>query len=332
MVPTLSGFKGMLKIKTSSLGMVLLIILCVCMSSCRSTEQPELLVVGLLNPNKGTQEISQGFIDGLKEYDRDNRIRIINYQCETPCDLDSALQELIDQNVSLLFTVTTPATKKAKTLTSDKNIPVVFSMNDPVKSGVINSLANPGGNVTGIQIRGSVPKALEWLLTLVPSVEHILVPIKFDTKAAKQSLEDLEKAAALLGKKITVAEINTPSELDNFLSNIPEDIDAFFFLHSIFIVSNAEKIAARAHEKKIVTASAIASSEKGVLMSFSPRPYEAGRQASRLAYNVLEGEAAAAIPAEVANFFLGINLDAARKLGLTVSDQILLQADYIIHK
>ncbi len=284
----------MLKQSTVWPTMVILIILTLCTSSCKSTNEPTSLAVGLLNPNKATQAISKGFIDGLREYDQDNRINIIEYPCEGSCvvdpcegtcDIDSSLQELIGRNVSMLFTVTTPATKKARVLAGEKNIPLVFAMNDPIHSGVINSLANPGGNLTGIQIGGSVPKSLEWLITIAPSVEHIVVPIKFDTKAAKQSLEDLKNAATQLGKKITVVEINSAEELDDFLSTIPENVDALFFLHSIFIASNAEKITAVAHKKKIPTAAAIALSESGVLVSFSPRLYDLGKQASSTIYS-----------------------------------------------
>ena len=61
-------------------------------------------------------------------------------------------------------------------------------MQDPVASGIINSLAKPGNNLTGVQIRGSIPKTVEWMLKVSPAIKHFFVPIKYDTKAAEQSL------------------------------------------------------------------------------------------------------------------------------------------------
>jgi ABC-type uncharacterized transport system substrate-binding protein len=302
-------------------------------NSCRKPVERKSFTVGVLNPNPGTWDICRGFMEGLKESSeaKGNNINFIESKCESPCDIDAALKTLLEKNPDMIFTVTTPATKKTKKITKGKNIPVIFAMYDPVGSGVITSLPRPGGNYTGIQIRGSVPKALEWLLTLAPEIKHIFVPIKFDTKAAKQSLAELRDTAEYFGIRLTVKELDTQEELDEALASIPEDVDAIFLLNSILISANAKKIADEAIKRKLPSGAASSSRiDNGVLISFGINRSRIGKQAARLAHMILQGESAGDIPSEIADFYLGLNLQTATKTGIAIMDEIIVQADDVI--
>lgn len=301
-------------------------------NSCTKPAEQKSFTVGILNPNPGTRDIVRGFIEGLKKSSeaKGYHINFIESKCESPRDIDTTLKSLLENNLDLLFTVTTPATKKTKKITADKNIPIIFAMYDPVGSGIIKTLFMPGGNYTGIQIRGSAPKGLEWLLTLAPEIKNIHVPIKFDTKAAKQSLVDLRDTAESMGIKLTTTELNTQEELDTALTSIPEDVDAIFLLHSILTSTNAKKIVDVAIKRKLPTAASTNISNKGVLISFGIDRRGVGKQAARLAHMVLQGESAGNIPAEIADFSLVLNLQTATKIGITITDDILVQADNII--
>ena len=301
-------------------------------NSCTKPPERKSFTVGILNPNPGAWDICRSFMEGLKESTeaKGNTVYFIESKCKSPRDIDSALQALLEKNPDMIFTVTTPATKKAKEITKGTNIPVIFAMYDPVGSGVIKSLPQPGGNYTGIQIRGSTPKGLEWLLTLAPEINHIFVPIKFDTKAARQSLIDLRNTAESIGIKLTTTETNTQEELDEALASIPEDVDALFLLHSIFTSANAKKIADEAINRKLPTAASSVLSSEGVLVSFGIDHSRIGKQAARLAHMVLQGESAGHIPSELADFSLDFNLQTAAKIGLTITDDIIVQADNII--
>jgi ABC-type uncharacterized transport system substrate-binding protein len=91
----------------------------------------------------------------------------------------------------------------------------------PIESGVVKSLRDHGGNITGIKIRGSTPKALERLLQIDPNIKHIYIPIAFDTKAAEQSIKDVKEFISGKNITLTISEVNTAEELRASLSSIP---------------------------------------------------------------------------------------------------------------
>ena len=287
-------------------------------------------VVGIVNPNPGSKGLQETFINDLQKYALQEKWQLTFFKCENKKILDDDLKNLVSQNPDLIFTVTTPGTTKTLKALSGKDIPVVSILFDPVRSGIIKSIPQPGGNITGIQLRGSVPKALEWLLTISPETKNIFVPIKFDTKSAKMSLGDLKKAANSLGVLLNVAEVNTKKELITALDLIPEETDAIFLLNSIFVSTHAKTIAEAAIQKKLPTAASIGKDKEGILLTYSTQHELSGKQASRLGYQLLKGQNPAEIPAELADFILVVNLKTADKMGFTISDNILAQADKVI--
>ena len=310
----------------SLLAMLFLLISC----SKEKELQVKKYTIGIVNPNKVNKDITLGFIEGLAEHgfvETKNATFIIH---EVPADLTEATNDLVARNVDLIFAFTTPAAKKAQKAVSGKNIPVVFAVYDPVKSKLINSLSLPGGNLTGIQIRGSAPKSLEWLLTLSPDTKKIFIPVKYDTRAAKQNLSDLKKTAKSLGVKIITAEVNTVQELDTVLSTIPEDIDALFLTRSIFIASNARKIVDEAIRRKLPVGSSTSMFKKGATITYGVESFHTGRQAGRLASLILQGNKPGIVPAEMSDYFLGVNLKTAQASGIEVPNEILVRADHII--
>jgi ABC-type uncharacterized transport system substrate-binding protein len=302
------------------------------LSSCQQTpSQKKNFLIGIVNPNQGTQEMNRGFIEGLAQYGYIEGQNTTLITSASSYELDQAIQDMVARDVDLIFAVTTPAARKAKHATQGKNIPVVFAMQDPVASGLIKSLANPqGGNLTGIQIRGSIPKAVEWLLKVSPGIKHLYVPIKYDTKAAEQSLEDLKKTLAQLGLEFTLVEVNDQSELDDALANIPKKVDAIFLVHSIFIGSNTDKLVQAAIKNKLLIGSASAESDHGVMISYGMIPQKTGQQASHIAQLILSGRSPEDIPSEVTDFYIGVNLRTAKEAGIEIPITIIQEADIII--
>ena len=144
------------------------------------------------------------------------------------------------------------------------------------------------------------------------------------------SLGDLKKTAKPLGIQVTVAELNTREELDGALGSIPAEVDAIFLVNSIFISTHSKEIAEAAIKKKLPTAASMGKCEEGIMLSYSTRHNQSGRQASRLAYQILQGENPGDIPAEIADFYLCVNLPTAEKIGMNISNNTLAQADEII--
>lgn len=297
--------------------------------SSNSSETGKSYVVGIVNPNQGAEEISHGFIEGLAEQGREGQ-NISYIVCNERDRIDSAIKDMVARQVDLIYAVTTPAVKIAQRATEKNNIPVIFHMHDPLKSGILQSLTRPAGNLTGVQVQGSTPKALEWLLHVSPDIKKILVPIKFDTPAARQDLISLQAAGKLLNIEFLVSEVNSVAELDKTLSAISADIDALFILHSIFLSKNLDKITGVAIARKLPTGSNSAHHDQGIIVNCGFGRFQAGKQASRMAHMILEGKAVADIPVETANFPLIINLKTASASEVYISDDILLQADDII--
>ncbi len=293
-------------------------------------ESKKKLTIGVVNPNPGSKETHRGFIDSIQAVAEKEGWLLSFIICEEKGEIDSAIQEMVQHQVDMIFSVTTPATKKVKKAIAGKGIAGVFAIHDPVQSGVVESLRHPGGDLTGVQIRGSVAKTIEWLLTVSPNTKHIYVPIRFDTKAAPQSLEDLRDTAKSLDIRLTIAEVNNEAELNKALLAMPADADAVFLLHSMLISTHAQKIVDMANSRKIPTAAAIGKSRDGAMISFSPDLFKVGKQASRIALEVLKGEAPGDVPAEIAEFELGINLKTAEIIGLEVPHNILILADYVV--
>jgi len=311
----------------------LLFIICLSfiISACGETKtKPRNTLIGIVNPNKGTENITTGFIEGLAEqgYVVGKNLNIITAIGES--SYNKIFPEMISQGVDLIFTVTTPATKKAIAATKDSNIPVVFALHDPVRSGIMKSLTTIEKNVTGIQIRGSIPKALDWLVKLSPDIDTILVPVQFDTPATKQSLEDLNQAAQRKNITVIVRELNSESDIKKVFQNLPKTVDAVFLVHSIFISSHTDEIVAEAEKHRLPVGGGISTYHKGALITFGVNHIEVGKQASRMASQILQGAKTENIPVETAEFYLGINMETARKAGIPVPDTILSYADDII--
>src|SRR5690606_11096054 len=138
----------------------------------------------------------------------------VNYIYSGPVsrdNLESEIQSLIDQNVDVIVSLTTPATITAKELTEENQIPVVFvPVNDPVGAGIVTDLTNPGGNMTGIISGASETRRLEWLLTVAPGATQIYYPYNPDDPSPVRTLETLtEEVAPQLGIEIVPFEVST---------------------------------------------------------------------------------------------------------------------------
>lgn len=287
-------------------------------------------VVGLVNPNRGTWSMVEGFVNGMAEHGYVAGENISYIEVRSKESLDAEIEGLVKKKVDLLFTVTTPATKAAKKAIEGTGIPVVFSLHDPVHSQIVKNMSRPEGNLTGVQIRGSTPKAVEWLTAVDPGLKNIYVPIAYDTKAATQSVKDIKESASKLGLDVTVAEVETIDDLKAALSSIPKDVGAIFIGHSILVASNMDLIIDRAIELKIPVGSGLEEHFERITISYAPDNIRLGKQASRLAAKILNGSKPADLPVEVAEFFLVINLKTASESGLEIPNDLLVQADQII--
>lgn len=294
---------------------------------------PKNYIIGYVNPNPTEFEGAQGFLRNLPKfgYVEGENTTIIRCETKDKTEIEAAIRDMVARKVDLVFTMTTPATEMAKEISRGTGIPVVFILYDAVKSGVVENLLTHNGNLTGIQLRGSTPKALEKMLEIAPDAKHILTPICFDTGAANRSLEDLKTATEELGLKLTVSEVKTLEQLHTSMQDIPEDVDAVFILHTWLVGTNLGPVLAAATKRNIPVFSAgHVHYDNGLLFSYGPRDEETGTQAARLVHNILfHGVPPGELPVETSDFFLGINLKTAEFAGLEIPYHFLQQADFI---
>ncbi len=245
--------------------------------------------------------------------------------------LDGMVQDLVKAKVDLIFSISTPATQAAKRATVDNNIPVVFGiLTDPVGAGVVNSLTEPGGNITGVTFGPQEVRRLEWLTKIAPTVQQVYVIYNPNDTSANLALKTATETAARLGLEIVAREVRNPDEIAAALTDLPEEVDALYLLPDSQTEASLTDILAAANARHLPTSVPnIERVKDGALYSYAMKLIPTGQQAARLADQILKGIKPADLPVETTEFFLGINLKTAQAIGLTVSDDILSQADTI---
>ena len=292
-------------------------------------------VVGIINPGAGYEEVVRGFKAGMEKHGYVEG-RNITYLYDGPLknlnDADARIQAMLAGKVDLIYSLTTPETRKVKAALAGTNVPAVFGpVHDPVSSGLVSSLANPGGQLTGIKVRGSTPKALDWLRTIVPDIKRIYIPFHITDDAACQTIDDLRETAAKFNIELVTEKVTNVTELEAALTNIPPRTDAVWMTCSQLLFSNVDKIVKASLASRIPTASSTHSPYRnGILVSYGENDFHLGEDVSRLADKLLKGASPAQMPVETAEFFLGINLRTARALGIEVPPEVIRQADFLV--
>ncbi|SPQ00916.1 conserved hypothetical protein [Candidatus Sulfobium mesophilum] len=306
---------------------LLLIFISLSILSCRRQPVEKKYVIGVINLNPTMSSMVEGFKDGLAEKGCVEGKNVTYMQLKDLEDIDRVLRDLKVRKADLILAVTTPAMEKAQNAVRGTGIPIVGISFDPVRGGIVDSMAYKKENTTGIRVGGGVKKALEWLLLIAPHTKRVFVPVKFDTSAAESRLADLKDIATILNIDLLISNIEGRDDLRTALSSIPKDIDAEFIPHSLLIVSNLDAILETAVKRRLPTASGSGLYKYGVTVSCGQDHGHTGKQAAELANKVLKGRPAASLPFEAADLFLGINLDNAKKIGLDIPEHFLRQAE-----
>jgi putative ABC transport system substrate-binding protein len=248
-----------------------------------------------------------------------------------PAVIDDEVKRLLAQKVDLLLTLGTLPTLAAKQAVRGTNIPVVFApVINPVEQGIVESVATPNGNMTGVQTFNGVSKAMEWLLKLVPGTQTIYVPYHFQDRVAVTIVKSLPEVAALLGVKLVLDEVHAPEDVMTVIESLPKDA-AILFIPAPGLASGLSAMRNLAMARSIPAGmyTAVMPAED-VLFSYSTNPLDQGQRAARLVDQILKGKKPANLLVETAEFFLSINLKLATNLGLDIPDAFLRQADRVI--
>jgi putative ABC transport system substrate-binding protein len=275
------------------------------------------------------------FRQGLKElgYIEGKNI-IIEYRfAEAKSDrLPELARELIGLKVDIIFAGGTPATEAAKNATL--TIPIVTSSAEPIESGLVSGLAQPGGNITGLTNLSSelIGKRLELLKEVIPQLSRVAV---FWTPSHPESTtwRRTEVAAQFLGVQLQVAEVRARNDLELAFAAIKrERAEAVFMIRSPIVTDLTKRIANLAVESRLP---AIYDDKRfpqnGGLMSYGTDLADLDRRAAIYIDKVLKGAKPAELPIErPTKFELVINLRTANALGIKIPAHLLMEADAVI--
>jgi putative ABC transport system substrate-binding protein len=303
-------------------------------------QQPPMPTIGFLDPRSADAiaERLRSYRQGLKEtgYVEGENVAIIHRFAENKVDrLPELAADLVRRQVAVIGTAGDDVALVAKAATT--KIPVVFiASQDPVKLGLVTSLARPDGNVTGINFfTGELAaKRLEILHELVPKAARIAVLVNPANHAqAETTLRELTEAARGMGLTIQVLNASTSGEIDAAFATLArERPDALFVPSDTLFTSRRIQVVNLATRHGIPTTFPNRESiESGGLMSYGASLADAWRQSGVYTGRILKGAKPADLPVmQSTKLELVINNQTARMLGITVPQTLLASADEVI--
>jgi putative ABC transport system substrate-binding protein len=282
--------------------------------------------------------MSSGFRQGLVDlgYIEGQNISIEYRWAEgQPDRLPALAVELVQAPVDVIVTIDgTPPTLAAKAATA--TIPIVFAAaGDPVRQGLVSSLARPGGNVTGVSIFSPElsTKRLELLKQTAPDATRLAVMANPDNPAVASTLRDMAAAAQLLGVELVNLPVRQSAQVDGaFEDATREGVGALVVGDDALLRLNRAEIVDLAARHRLPTIYPFPPYvEVGGLMSYGVSVASNGRRAAYYVDRILKGAKPADLPFEQPmTFDFVVNMKTARELGLTFPDEIMLQVTEVI--
>jgi putative ABC transport system substrate-binding protein len=241
----------------------------------------------------------------------------------------------VTSGVAVIAAANSPPALAAKAATT--TIPVVFiTPEDPVRLGLVTSLAKPGGNLTGINLLSGelAAKRLELLRQLVPRAARVAVLVNpANPSTTETTLRDVEAAARSMGLQTQVLKASTSHEIDAAFAKLaPEQSDILFVGGDPFFTSRRVQLAVLAAHYSIPSTSGTREiAEAGGLMSYGANIPDGWREAGAYVGRILKGAKPADLPVvQSTKFELVINAQTAKTLGLDLSPSLLALADEVI--
>jgi putative ABC transport system substrate-binding protein len=297
--------------------------------------------IGYLTGNLATSlHLQEAFRQGLRDLGYfEGRNVVIEYRdAEGKYErLPALAAELVALKVDVIVVPSTPAALAAKHATG--TIPIVLAwVADPVGSGLVTSLARPGGNVTGLSFLAPelVGKRLELLKQAVPGVSRVAAlwhPGDYGEQTERHMLKEADVAARALGVRLQVVEARGPEDFDRAFSDMTRARAGAVTVQStnIFLLERRRLVELAAKNRLPAMYLAREFVDAGGLMSYGPNVADLFRRAATYVDKILKGARPADLPVEQpTKFELVINLKTAKALGLTISQSVLGRADEVI--
>ena len=306
--------------------------------AARAQQQARLPTIGYLG--SGTLASQRQWVAAFRERLRElgwieGRTVAIEYRWAEglPDRLAEIAAEFVRLKVDIVLAAGTEAALAAKQATSVT--PIVFSTaGDPIGTGLVASLARPGGNVTGLsnQATDTVGKRLELLREVVPSLSRLAVMANAGYSAGVLEISQLQATARTLGFEVILLEIRRAEDIAPALESLKGGAEALYVVGDPLVTSNRMRINTFALAARLPTIFGQREYlEAGGLMSYGPSFPDLNWRAGNYVDKILRGAKPADLPVEQpTKFELVVNLITARAFGLTVPPSLLARADEII--
>lgn len=296
---------------------------------------PRVRVVGIVLFTANNAETVDGFKEGMAALGWVEGVSVRYVYPKAASDaqtLAENVREVLAAKPDLLFASPTPAALASRKAAAPLGVPVIFApVNNPVAAGLMQNLARPEGNVTGVGLAPSEGRRLQSLVSLRPGMRTVSVPYNPADVSARTSLEQLERCSKSLDVAVVaipMGEHATPQDLEKL---IPVDADAVFLPRDAMAMSHYKAFNDLARRRRILMSTPrLDQVEDGVLTGYGFIGREIGRQSASMAHQVLMGTPVSDVPVETARDFLFLNLGTARAIGLDVPDSILRQTHYVV--
>jgi len=288
--------------------------------------------IGVLLHDGAPPGLLEAFREGLRElgYAEGKNIAIELRNAEGKNERLSALaDELVRLKVEVILAVNTPSAHAAK-------IPIVITrVADPVGSGLVSSLARPGGNVTGLSIlpTGLAAKGIQLLREIVPGISRVVVLFNMDNPGTKFAATEMEDASSQLGLQFLRLPARGPTDFPGaFQAATRARAEALFVLDDTAFTQQRGQILKLATNHSLPVVSVYKDfAEAGGLLAYGPNLPAAYRRAAYYADRILKGAKPSDLPVEEpTQFDLVVNLKTAKALGLTIPPSVLLSANHVI--
>ena len=305
--------------------------------AARGQQSGKLPTIGFLaaNPSIESQRVA-AFVQRLRELAWiDGRNLAIEYRWAEGRNerYAESAAEFVRLKVDVIVTVATPATLAAKQATMV--IPIVFAAaSDPVGTGLVASLARPGGNITGLanQISDTGGKKLELLREVVPGLRRLAIMANVGNPASVLDMGEAQATARALGLEVTTSEIRRAEDISPAFDALMGRADALYVCVDPLVNTHRIRVNTLALAARLPTMHGLREYvEAGGLMSYGPNLPDLFRRAADYVDKILRGAKPGDIPVEQPiKFDLIINLTTARALGLEVPPALLGRADAVI--
>lgn len=271
---------------------------------------------------------AHGFIDG-------QNLSLVQRSAEAHAErLNGLVAELITANVDVIVTFGYPAAAAAKE--TAKNVPIVITgAGDPVATGLVDGLARPGGNITGVTELSTdlSAKRLEILKDALPDLQRVAMLWNAADLGMTLRYHSAEDAARVLGVKVQALGVREPDDFDNAFAKMKSDRpDAILMVSDALTTLNRKRVVEFANTNRLPTIFENAGPvHDGGLMSYGPKQSEIGERAAELVARILSGARPADLPLELpTRFDFVVNLKAAQALGIKLPPTLLSRADEVI--